>query len=108
MILLIQNLIYFCVLWFLIVLFTGSHDGEKSRREALICAGIAVMVGLVFSWFIPAPFKILGGPLQWVVLFYLIDWICGCARSITWRIVIWFFASSLLIRLLSHVLQQPV
>ncbi len=108
----LQHLSPLALLWVLIVVITGSRDNEQSYREALICTlGLAV-ISMIFTWCIPSPFNLLCFPVQLVALYFLVDRVCECSVSTTWRIIIWYAVLSLLFWLLfeviSHFLRQPV
>jgi hypothetical protein len=99
----LQHFVPLGLLWVLIVIFTGSRDSEQSYREALICAcGRAV----------PMPYELLRYPVQLVALFFLVDRVCECSRSVTWRILIWYVVISvgfaMAFSLVADLLRQPV
>jgi hypothetical protein len=96
------------LVWLLIVIFTGSRDSEQSYREALICTiGLAV-ISIIFSFFVPYPYKLIRFPLQVVALYFLIDRICGCSIATTWRIIIWYVVLTLVFGVLFYFFRQSL
>jgi hypothetical protein len=108
----LQHLSPLALLWVLIVVLTGSRDAEQSYREALLCTVGLAVISMIFSWLVPSPFNLLRFPVQLVALYFLVDRVCECSVSSTWRILIWFAVVSLLFWLLfgaiSKFLRQPV
>lgn len=104
----LQHFIPLGLLWILIVILTGSRDEEQSYREALICTAGAAFVSMIFTWFVPHPWILLRYPLQLIVLFFLVDKVCGCNRGITWRILIWYVLFALVFKGIIYILRQPV
>lgn len=109
---LLQHFVPLGLIWVLIVIFTGSRDSDQSYREALICASGLAVISMIFAWVVPAPYNLLRYPVQLVALFFLVDRVCECSRSVTWRILIWYVVISvgfaILFSLVADFLRQPV
>ena len=87
------------ILWFLIVLFTGSLDAEHSYRETWIVIIGLMIIHLAARAVVGDDLQLLALPIQWVGLYYLVDWACETDRRTTLKICGWYAGSSLVIGL---------
>lgn len=92
------------ILWFLIVLFTGSIDAEQSYRETWIVIFGVMTVGLVFRSLLG---DALATPFQLVALYYLVDWWCGTDRRTTLKICAWYLVASVATSVAFYFLTRP-
>lgn len=110
--LLLKHFLPLLPLWVLIAILTGSRDSNQSYREALICAAGLAVISIIFSWFLPSSISHLRYPVQWFALFHLVDRVCQCNRSTTWRIVIYYIVITiffmLAMRFITDAISQPV
>jgi hypothetical protein len=95
------------ILWFLIVLFTGSIDEEQSYRETWIVIFGVMIVGLVLRSVLSESLRPLATPFQLVALYYLVDWSCGTDRKTTLKICGWYLVASLATGTASYFLTPP-
>jgi hypothetical protein len=95
------------ILWFLIVLFTGSIDADQSYRKTCIVIFGVMIVGLVFRSLLGDSLQPVATPLQLVALFYLVDWSCGTDRRTTLKICGWYLVASVAISVGFYFLSRP-
>ena len=95
------------ILWFLITLFTGTRDSSQSLRETwIVVCGVGI-VGILSRFLlvhILGPFTAL---LQIAVLYFLVDWACGCSRKATIKICAYYTATCALISLGTFIFNLP-
>jgi hypothetical protein len=96
------TIIDLALLWFLVVLFTGSISSEQSYRETWIAVFGTKIVGLVSSFTLPDGFRDLGFVAQSLALFYLVTWACGTDRRTTLKICGWYLVVSLVFQIGFH------
>lgn len=95
------------ILWFLIVLFTGSIDANQSYRETWIVIFGVMVVGLVFRSFLGDALRLLATPFQLVALYYLVGWSCGTGRRTTLKICGWYLVVSVAMGTAFYFLTRP-
>jgi hypothetical protein len=95
------------ILWFLIVLFTGSIDADQSYRETWIVIFGVMIVGLVFRELLGDSLRPLATPFQLVALYYLVDWSCGTDRRTTLKICGWYLVGSVVMSMAFYLLTPP-
>ena len=95
------------ILWFLIALFTGSIDADKSYRETWIVVFGVMIVGSVFRSLLGDSLGPLAIPFQLVALYYLVDWSCGTDRRTTLKICGWYLVASVVMSVACYFLTRP-
>ena len=95
------------ILWFLIVLFTGSIDADQSYRETWIVIFGVMIVGLVFRSLLGDSLRPLATAFQLVALYYLVDWACGTDRRTTLKICGWYLVASVAMSMAFYFLVRP-
>ncbi|MBL9177730.1 MAG: hypothetical protein JNM65_06685 [Verrucomicrobiaceae bacterium] len=95
------------ILWFLIVLFTGSIDADQSYRETWIVIFGVMIVGLVFRSLLGDPLRPLATPFQVVTLYFLVEWSCGTDRKTTLKICGWYLVASVAMSTAFYFLTRP-
>jgi len=87
------------ILWFLITFFTRSTNASQTQTEALIVVSGMLVVRLVTRFFLAGFLGIFVVVVNIVVLYVLVDKVCGTSRAVTIRICAWYFGISILINL---------
>lgn len=95
------------LLWFLITLFTGSIDAERSFRETWIVVFGVMIVGLVARSLLGDSLRPLATPIQLVALYFLVDWSCGTDRRTTLKICGWYLVASVTMSVAFYYLTRP-
>lgn len=95
------------ILWFLIVVFTGSIDADQSYRETWIVIFGVMIVGMAFRSLLGDSLRPLATPFQLVALYYLVDWSCGTDRRTTLKICGWYLVASVAMSTAFYFLTRP-
>lgn len=103
----IGTFIDLCILWVLIVGFTGSIDAEQSYRETFIVVFGVMLVGLVAGFILNDSLQLLVTPLRLVALYFLVGWSCGTPRKTTLKICGWYLVASVTMSMAIHYLTRP-
>jgi hypothetical protein len=103
----IGTIIDLCILWVFVVGFTGSIDADQSYREACIVVFGVMLVGLVARLVLADSLQMLATPLQWVALYFLVDWACETPRKTTLKICGWYLVASITLNMTVYYLTRP-
>lgn len=95
------------ILWFLIVLFTGSMEAVQSCRETWIVIFGVMIAGIVFRSLLGDSLRPLATPFQLVALYCLVGWSCGADRRTTLKICGWYLVASVVMRTAFYFLTRP-
>lgn len=87
------------VLWFLITLFTGQRNSTQSFRESFVIILAALIVNVLTRIFLGGLLGPLTLLIDFAVLYFLVDKLCGTTRKVTLKICGWYVGISLLISL---------
>jgi hypothetical protein len=96
------------ILWFLITLFTRQTKASVSLQETWIVIAGAMFIGLLTRLFLSGilgPFTLI---IDILVLYVLVDKVCGTARKTTMKICGWYLGISFLISISVSLLSRPV
>lgn len=96
------------VLWFLITLYSGSHNSSASLRETwIVIIGVAI-VSMLSRMLLGGVIGPLAGLVSLAALYVLVDKVCGLSRRNTIKICVWYLAVMILVRIVGSVLSTPV
>jgi len=94
------------ILWFLITLFTGSIDSERSFREAWIVAFGVKIIGFVCHAILDKAWAPLSVVVELGVLYFLVERVCETERRATLKICGWYLAICLALGIAFQMLQS--
>lgn len=97
-------LISVTILWFLITLFTRSTNSSQTLTESWIVVIGMLIANLLIKLLLGGLPVLIGRILSVIILYFMVDKICGTSKQTTMRICIWYFVISALISLFFRML----